>query len=219
MPRKGRARRFREARELKQGYDDGLFREGSGTLADVDEGDDDDELDDDDDFDDEFDDDEDDWDPDHQQNVHVRSATAKDVSWTVGDARRRRRVRQCGGRAVGVDLVARDRLGDVFALARRPSARGRRAPRRTMWAASTSKWRRSAGAGVGEAVAVGAEHDERLRHEPGDLVGHRLHEVGDRDDRALGVAELLGDVRRARRLRPGAAGSTARLERVLAQQL
>ena len=36
MPRKGRARRFREARELKQGYDDGLFREGTGTLADVD---------------------------------------------------------------------------------------------------------------------------------------------------------------------------------------
>jgi hypothetical protein len=36
VPRKGRARRFREARELKQGFDDGLFREGSGTLADVD---------------------------------------------------------------------------------------------------------------------------------------------------------------------------------------
>jgi hypothetical protein len=36
VPRKGRARRFREARELKQGYDDGLFQEGSGTLADVD---------------------------------------------------------------------------------------------------------------------------------------------------------------------------------------
>ena len=35
MPRKGRARRFREARELKQGFDDGLFREGSGTLADT----------------------------------------------------------------------------------------------------------------------------------------------------------------------------------------
>ena len=68
MPRKGRARRFREARKLKQGYDDGLFREGSGTLADVSEEGDDDELDDDDDFDDEFDDDEDDWDPDHQQN-------------------------------------------------------------------------------------------------------------------------------------------------------
>jgi hypothetical protein len=68
VPRKGRARRFREARKLKQGYDDGLFREGSGTLADVSEAGDDDELDDDDDFDDEFDDDEDDWDPDHQQN-------------------------------------------------------------------------------------------------------------------------------------------------------
>lgn len=35
MARKGRARRFREARELKQGFDDGLFHEGSGTLADV----------------------------------------------------------------------------------------------------------------------------------------------------------------------------------------
>jgi len=37
LPRKGRARRFREARELKQGFDDGLFNEGSGSLADVDE--------------------------------------------------------------------------------------------------------------------------------------------------------------------------------------
>ena len=51
VPRKGRARRFREARELKQGFDDGLFREGSGSLADVDldadaEDDEDDELDD-----------------------------------------------------------------------------------------------------------------------------------------------------------------------------
>jgi len=60
VPRKGRARRFREARALKQGFDDGLFREGSGTLADVD-GKSADDLDDD--FDDE---DEDDWDPDHQ---------------------------------------------------------------------------------------------------------------------------------------------------------
>jgi len=63
VPRKGRARRFREARELKQGYDDGLFREGSGTLADVDSKSDDD-IDDDDDLDDDFEDDED-WDPDH----------------------------------------------------------------------------------------------------------------------------------------------------------
>ncbi len=56
MPRKGRARRFREARELKQGFDDGLFSEGSGTLADVDL---DADAEDEDDF-----DDEDDWDDD-----------------------------------------------------------------------------------------------------------------------------------------------------------
>jgi hypothetical protein len=63
VPRKGRARRFREARKLKQGYDDGLFREGSGTLADVDE----DAVAEDDDFDDEWDDEEEeDWDPDHR---------------------------------------------------------------------------------------------------------------------------------------------------------
>jgi hypothetical protein len=37
VARKGRARRFREARELKQGFDDGLFSEGSGSLADLDE--------------------------------------------------------------------------------------------------------------------------------------------------------------------------------------
>ncbi len=61
VPRKGRARRFREARKLKQGYDDGLFREGSGTLADVDE---DHPIVDEDEFDDEFDDEEEDWDPD-----------------------------------------------------------------------------------------------------------------------------------------------------------
>jgi hypothetical protein len=51
VARKGRARRFREARELKQGFDDGLFHEGSGTLADVDldadaEDEDDEEIDD-----------------------------------------------------------------------------------------------------------------------------------------------------------------------------
>jgi hypothetical protein len=65
VPRKGRARRFREARKLKQGYDDGLFREGSGTLADVNEGEtveeDDDELE------DAWEEEEEDWDPDHQQ--------------------------------------------------------------------------------------------------------------------------------------------------------
>ena len=41
MPRKGRARRFREARELKQGFDDGLFTEGERSLADLEESDED----------------------------------------------------------------------------------------------------------------------------------------------------------------------------------
>ena len=64
MARKGRARRFREARELKQGYDDGLFKERDATLADV--------LDDsnvaveDEDDDDEDDAEAYDWDPDHR---------------------------------------------------------------------------------------------------------------------------------------------------------
>jgi hypothetical protein len=60
LARKGRARRFREARELKQGFDDGLFQEGSGTLADVDlDADDavDDDLDDEDEVDEDWDDD------------------------------------------------------------------------------------------------------------------------------------------------------------------
>jgi hypothetical protein len=61
VPRKGRARRFREARELKQGYDDGLFREGSGSLADVEDEDAPRYLDDDED--DDLDDEEP-WDPD-----------------------------------------------------------------------------------------------------------------------------------------------------------
>jgi len=58
VARKGRARRFREARELKQGFDDGLFSEGDRTLADV--SDDDTEVSDDDGWDD--DDDESEWD-------------------------------------------------------------------------------------------------------------------------------------------------------------
>jgi hypothetical protein len=59
VPRKGRARRFREARELKQGFDDGLFNEGDRTLADLEAGDGDDET-----WDDESDDPADDWDED-----------------------------------------------------------------------------------------------------------------------------------------------------------
>jgi hypothetical protein len=56
VARKGRARRFREARELKQGFDDGLFSEGDRTLADVSD-DDSDDWDDDD-----LDDEDGDWD-------------------------------------------------------------------------------------------------------------------------------------------------------------
>jgi hypothetical protein len=71
VPRKGRARRFREARQLKQGYDDGLFSEGSGTLADVSEDGEakDDDLDDEDDWDEDEDSKDDgyDWDPDRQR--------------------------------------------------------------------------------------------------------------------------------------------------------
>ena len=66
MPRKGRARRFREARQLKQGYDDGLFREGSGTLADLSGEATDTEVADDEDWDeddDALDQSDDDWDP------------------------------------------------------------------------------------------------------------------------------------------------------------
>jgi hypothetical protein len=68
VPRKGRARRFREARELKQGFDDGLFSEGSGTLADLEEGeasDDEDEWD----VEDEHDDD---WDADDPLKIDER---------------------------------------------------------------------------------------------------------------------------------------------------
>lgn len=36
VARKGRRRRFQEARALKRGFDDGLFAEGDGTLADID---------------------------------------------------------------------------------------------------------------------------------------------------------------------------------------
>jgi len=69
VPRKGRARRFREARELKQGFDDGLFSEGSGTLADLD--DDAAPADDEDDWDAE-DEHDDDWDADDPLKIDER---------------------------------------------------------------------------------------------------------------------------------------------------
>lgn len=68
MPRKGRARRFREARQLKQGYEDGLFQEGSGTLADLSDESDDVGDDTDDDWDEADEDDEGyEWDPDRDR--------------------------------------------------------------------------------------------------------------------------------------------------------
>lgn len=68
MPRKGRARRFREARQLKQGYEDGLFQEGSGTLADLSDESDDAGDETDDDWDEADEDDEGyEWDPDRDR--------------------------------------------------------------------------------------------------------------------------------------------------------
>ena len=64
MPRRGRTYRYREARQFKHAYHDELFREGTGTLADMDAQSDDNLDEDDSDLDDGFEDDED-WDPDH----------------------------------------------------------------------------------------------------------------------------------------------------------
>lgn len=72
MPRKGRARRFREARELKQGFDDDLFAEGGGTLADVEEG----TLDENAGWDDEVDEHDDDWDADDPLAIDERRREA-----------------------------------------------------------------------------------------------------------------------------------------------
>lgn len=62
MARKGRARRFREARELKRGFDDGLFEDSGRSLADAE----DDDSGDDDEWSDDLEDDEEQssWDPD-----------------------------------------------------------------------------------------------------------------------------------------------------------
>jgi hypothetical protein len=70
VPRKGRARRFREARELKQGFDDDLFSEGSATLADVEEG----TVEDDGGWDDEDDEHDEDWDADDPLAIDERQS-------------------------------------------------------------------------------------------------------------------------------------------------
>ena len=67
MPRKGRARRFREARELKQGFDDGLFSESDRSLAELEENDDDDSP-----LFDEEEDHGDDWDEDDPLRIDER---------------------------------------------------------------------------------------------------------------------------------------------------
>src|SRR6478735_3352611 len=54
------------------------------------------------------------------------------------------------------------------------------------------------GARVGEAEAVGTERREAVRHPRTDLVLDRVHEVADRDHRAGGVLQLLGQVGRVR---------------------
>jgi hypothetical protein len=72
VPRKGRARRFREARELKQGFDDDLFAEGSGTLADLEEGTDDEAEG----WDDDVEEHDDDWDADDPLAIDERQREA-----------------------------------------------------------------------------------------------------------------------------------------------
>jgi hypothetical protein len=74
VPRKGRARRFREARELKQGFDDDLFSEGSASLADVEEG----TVDDDKGWDDDDDEHGDDWDADDPLAIDERRSRGAD---------------------------------------------------------------------------------------------------------------------------------------------
>ena len=69
MPRKGRARRFRESRELKQGFDDGLFSESVRTLADLEETDDVDSA-----WSDETDDHGEEWDEDDPLRIDERGA-------------------------------------------------------------------------------------------------------------------------------------------------
>ena len=148
MARKGRARRFREARELKQGFDDGLFSEGERSLADVT---DDDESD----WDDDDVEDDDDWDEDDPLLIDEGGRSGVlNASGVSGGPDGRDRCRSAGSR--------RPRLR---AFDRALVSRARRAPR-PRCAARRPRSAAQRGARVGEAVAVGAERHERLRHEP-----------------------------------------------------
>ena len=122
-------------------------------------------------------------------------------------------------RAVGVEVVAADRLRDLLGLEiadRRQTVEdgdhdvggvdlevaSQRGPR------------------VREAVAVGTERRERPRHEARDLVGYRLHEVGDRDDRAFAVLRAARSTYATRGVSSGCSRfHRSTLERVLAEQL
>ena len=84
------------------------------------------------------------------------------------DGRRlRTRQREAGIRRVGVDLVAADRVLDRLALHVARLRQRRRAPRPHVGGVDLEVPAQR-GAHVGEAVAVGAEHDVGLGHEPGD---------------------------------------------------
>ena len=61
--------------------------------------------------------------------------------------------------------------------------------------ASTWKKRRAAGAGIGEAPAVGAKRGERRRHPAGDLIRDRTDPVADCHDRPAGGRQCPGHVR------------------------
>ena len=107
MPRKGRARRFREARELKQGFDDDLFSEGSGSLADVEEG----TVDEDKGWDDDDDEHGDDWDADDPLAIDERRSGAdggRRASWVA--------LGEPGVDRLGVDPVTLDRFGHRLVL-------------------------------------------------------------------------------------------------------
>ena len=80
-------------------------------------------------------------------------------------------------------------------VARRPSSTAT-----TTWAASVSKWRRSAARVSLRPKPSVPKRREVARDPAGHLVGDRLHEVGHRHDRALGGCQSGRDIRRRRRL-------------------
>src|SRR5262249_43102860 len=135
VPRKGRARRFREARELKQGFDDGLFREGEGTLADLDL--DDEESDDEDEYDDESGDEWDEDDPLDDDPLHEDDRRRPSGAASVaGPATRGSALSASMSKRAIASTTTSSLIASVCARACSVAT--------TMFGASTSKWRRSA---------------------------------------------------------------------------